>query len=191
MQAGVAFDVFKDAQDLQKRYEVWVDGLRYIVNPNNEIIEDFRPSQPSLDLGFYRQQDRPEVYLVYRSGYYCHVYNEDQMNAFGGLEKVRVVNSLNLKDYNTSEAVHNQCQWPNGFFRESNNNWVYRLYGSVIPEFNIGDSFCHVANEDQMNAYGGFEQVRVISRPDPSLPSLIGRGKFLATGRTYTAECPW
>lgn len=39
----------------------------------------------------------------------------------------------------------------------------YRMYGSGIPEFNIGDSFCHVQNEAQMNAYGGFGQVRIVS----------------------------
>lgn len=53
------------------------------------------------------------------------------------------------------------------------------MYGSGIPEFNIGDSFCHVQNEAQMNVYGGFGQVRVVSSN-----SDLGRG------RTFTGGCP-
>jgi hypothetical protein len=124
-------------------------------------------------LGFYRQQNRPEVYLKYRSAFYCHVQNEEQMGTFGGFDKVKVSSSVNLVGKNTGD-----CGWPNGFFRRSNQPEVYRMYGGGIPEFNIGDSFCHVANEAQMNAFGGFEQVRVVP---PS--SDLGRG------RNFTGDC--
>lgn len=127
----------------------------------------------SSRLGFYKQQDRPEVYLVYRAGFYCHVQNPNQMDAFGGFGKVQVVNSLNLNATKTGG-----CGWPNGFFKLSNKPEVYRMYGGGIPEFNIGDSFCHVANPAQMNAYGGFGQVRAVS---PS--SDLGRG------RQFTGKC--
>jgi len=141
----------------------------------NSLVESFiAQSSSSSRLGFYRQQDRPEVYLVYHPGFYCHVQNEDQMNAFGGFGRVQVVSSLSLSGTNTGD-----CGWSNGFFRRSNQPEVYRMYGSGIPKFNIGDSFCHVQNEAQMNAYGGFGQVRVVS---PN--SDLGRG------RTFTGGCP-
>jgi hypothetical protein len=145
-------------------------------NPLRTFISNsFNTNPPTIinQLGFYRQQDRPEVYLVYRSGFYCHVQNDAQMIAFGGFGKVKVVNSLNINGTNTGD-----CGWPNGFFRRSNQPEVYRMYGGGIPEFNIGDSFCHVVNEAQMNAYGGFGQVRVVSP-----------GSELGRGRTFTGEC--
>lgn len=158
VQAGVGVGVFRKAQDLQKRYEQWVASIR----------------NSSSGLGFYRQQDRPEVYLVYRPDSYCHVQNEDQMSAFGGFRRVQVVGSLNLNGTNTGD-----CGWPNGFLKRSNQPEVYRMYGGGIPEFIIGDRFCHVANEDQMNAYGGFGQVRVVSP-----------GSDLGRGRNFTGDCP-
>lgn len=142
--------------------------------PHNPAFLNAQYPYAQAPVGFYRQQDRPEVYLVYRSGFYCHVQNEDQMNAFGGFGNVQVVGSLNLNGTNTGD-----CGWPNGFFRRSNQPEVYQMYGGGIPEFNIGDRFCHVQNEAQMNAYGGFGQVRVVS---PS--SNLGRG------RTFTGGCP-
>jgi uncharacterized protein YvpB len=146
------------------------------VKPRTIVWVDRTP--PSLasasTLGFYKQQDRPEVYLVYRPGFYCRVQNEDQMNGFGGFGRVQVVNRLSLSGTNTGD-----CGWSNGFFKRSNQPEVYRMYGSGIPEFNIGDSFCHVQNETQMTAYGGFGQVRVVA---PN--SDLGRG------RTFTGGCP-
>lgn len=156
VQAGVVkikkwLDTFNKAQDKQRRYEEWVARIK----------------NSSSQLGFYRQQDRPEVYLVYRSGFYCHVENRNQMEAFGGFDKIQVVSSLNLNGTNTGD-----CGWPNGFFRRSNQAEVYRMYGDGIPEFNIGDRYCHVANEAQMIAFGGFGQVRVVSSS-----SDTGRGR--------------
>jgi hypothetical protein len=95
------------------------------------------------------------------------------MSAFGGGGRVQVVGNLSLSGTNTGD-----CGWTNGFFRRSNKPEVYRMFGSGIPEFNIGDRFCHVASESQMNAFGGFGQVRVVS---PS--SDLGRG------RNFTGEC--
>lgn len=149
--------------------DAWIQQIM-----GDKIQEQLAAFRPSSSLGFYKQQDRPEVYLVYRSGAYCHVQNEEQMSALGGFSKVQVSGSLNLVENNTGE-----CGWPNGFFKRSNQPEVFRMYGGGIPEFNIGDRFCHVANEAQMNAYGGFGQVRRVS---PS--SDLGRG------RTFTGDCP-
>ncbi|MEA5535387.1 hypothetical protein [Crocosphaera sp. XPORK-15E] len=136
---------------------------------NQSLAQSSRVTQ-----GFYRQQDRPEVYLVYSPKFYCHVQNEDQMAVFGGFGKVRVVTTLNLTTINYT----GDCGWPNGFLRRSNEPEVYRMYGSGIPQFNIGNNFCHVINEAQMNAFGGFSKVRVVS---PN--SDLGRG------RTFTNDC--
>jgi len=125
--------------------------------------------------GFYRQVDRPEVYLIFNTGFYCRVQNEDQMKAYGGFRKVLVRNSLNLSGRFTGD-----CGWPNGFFRRSNQRAVYRMYGSLgSNSFNIGDRYCRVRNEAQMERYGGFGVVSVVS---PS--SSLGRG------RNFTGVCP-
>jgi hypothetical protein len=128
--------------------------------------------------GFYRQQNRPEVYLIFdiNLDFYCHVQNEDQMNAFGGFGLVSTPNSLNLPGRFTG-----YCGWPNGFFRRSDRPAVYRMYGSLgsYNSFKLGDRYCRVRDEVQMNAYGGFGVVSVVS---PS--SILGRG------RNYTGVCP-
>lgn len=128
----------------------------------------------SSGMGFYRQKDHPEVSLVYKPGLQCHVQNDDQMTAFGGFWRVKILERLNLSGRNTGD-----CGFPNGFFRLSNRPEVFRLYGSGIPELDIGDRFCHVTTEAQMNAYGGFSQVRVVHP-----------GSNLGRGRTFTNGCP-
>ena len=127
----------------------------------------------SGSIGFYRQSNRLEVYLVYRSGFYCHVQNEDQMQAYGGFEKVNVVDNLNLTGTETGE-----CGWPNGFYRRSNQPEVYRMFGNENQAFNIGSAFCHVVDDAQMSRFGGSQQVQVVS---PS--SDLGRG------RNFAGEC--
>jgi len=124
--------------------------------------------------GFYRQSDRPEVYLQYSSTLYCHVQNEDQMAAYGGFGQVQVVPQLRMSGQQTGD-----CGWPNGFYRLNNRPEVYRLYGDSIPQLHIGGGICHVVNEQQMAAYGGFGQVRVVN---PT--SDLGRG------RGAVSECP-
>ncbi len=118
--------------------------------------------------GFYKQVDRPEVYLIFNRGFYCHVQNEDQMKAYGGFGKVVPRNSLNFSGRFTGD-----CGWPNGFFRRSNRPAVYRMYGRLGSNaFDIGDLYCRVRDEAQMERYGGFGVVSVVS---PS--SNLGRGR--------------
>ena len=106
--------------------------------------------------GFYRQSDKPEVMYQFSSGAYCHVQNETQMAAFGGFGVVKVVPKMVMAGKYTGD-----CGWPNGFYRQSNAPHVFRLYGTTsIP--NIGTDICHVVNEQQMRAFGGFRLVKVI-----------------------------
>ncbi|MBE8968227.1 hypothetical protein IQ277_19000 [Nostocales cyanobacterium LEGE 12452] len=134
-------------------------------------------------IGFYKQQNRPEVYLIYQRGFYCRVQNEDQMNAFGGFRLVSTRNLLNFSGRFTGD-----CGWPNGFFKLSNRPAVYRMFGTgfnVVPtgspffSLNLGNSYCRVRDEAQMNAYGGFGVVNFVS---PS--SDLGRG------RRFRGVCP-
>jgi hypothetical protein len=116
--------------------------------------------------GFFRQADQPAVMFQYTLQTYCHVQNEAQMAAYGGFSRVQVVPRLMMMGRQTGT-----CGWPNGFYRRSDRPEVYRLSGrGVVP--NVGPDICHVVNEQQMAAYGGFRLVKVVP---PT--SDIGRGR--------------
>jgi hypothetical protein len=109
--------------------------------------------------------------LVFRpNGRHCHVQNADQMSAYGGSGQVSSIAKLNFA--NSSGGFSGECGFPNGFYRLGNQDEVYRLYGSAIPEFDIGSSFCQVANRQQMDAFGGFGQIRSVATA-----SDLGRGR--------------
>lgn len=128
--------------------------------------------QPATVGNFYRQDGKPEVYFQYTPDHYCHVQNEAQMAAFGGFGKVEVLKELNLLGSTTGD-----CGWPNGFYRKNNDASVYNLSGSQPPYLpNLGRDICHVINETQMAAFGGFGKVVVI--PDSS---DIHRGRDAVT----------
>lgn len=114
--------------------------------------------------GFYRQADQAAVMYQYAPTAFCHVQNEGQMAAYGGFSKVKVVPLLAMLGRQTGE-----CGWPDGFYRRSNEPAVYRLFDGAI---------CHVVNERQMAAFGGFKLVKVV-RP----------ASDLARGRGGVTEC--
>jgi hypothetical protein len=122
---------------------------------------------------FFRQADRPEVMFQFRPDAHCHVQNQDQMAAYGGFARVQVVPALRMGGASTGE-----CAWPDGFYRRSNGPEVYRLHGgdrnSDSTAFRIGHDICHVVNEEQMEAFGGFGQVRVVA---PTSELENGRGR--------------
>lgn len=120
--------------------------------------------------GLYRQSDQAAVVFNYAPDLYCRVQNEDQMAAYGGFERVQVVSQLPRRGRPTGD-----CGWPNGFYRRSDEAAVYRLSGvGVVPY--VGGDICHVVDEQQMSAFGGFAQVRVVS-PE----SDLGRGRWRVT----------
>lgn len=115
---------------------------------------------------FYRQSDQPEVYYQFRSDMHCHVQNEGQMAAFGGFDQVTIVTEVSMAGQFTGG-----CGWPNGFYRAEDRPEVYRLTGdNGLP--NMGNDICHVVNEQQMAAFGGFGIVQVVQAG-----SDIGRGR--------------
>ena len=124
--------------------------------------------------GFFRQSDQPSVYFWYEPNLYCHVQNPEQMESYGGFSQGHVVPRLAMTGRQTGD-----CGWSNGFFRRSNAPEIYRLSGSVPSRFNLGESICHVVNQAQMEAFGGFAQVRVVN---PT--SDLGRGRGAVTACT-------
>ena len=115
---------------------------------------------------FYRQNNAAAVMYQYSGNNFCHVQNEAQMAAYGGFSRVQVVPRLMMAGMQSGT-----CGWPNGFYRRSDRPEVYRLSGSGgIP--NVGADICHVVNEQQMAAFGGFRLVKVVP---PN--SDIGRGR--------------
>jgi hypothetical protein len=115
---------------------------------------------------FYRQSNQPAVMYQYTASLFCQVQNETQMAAYGGFAKVQVVPRVQMAGRQTGT-----CGWPNGFYRRSNEPAVYRLTGNGVAP-GIGADICQVVNEQQMAAFGGFGQVKVVQ---PT--SEIGRGR--------------
>jgi len=109
--------------------------------------------------GFYRQADQAPVMYQYTATAFCHVQNESQMAAYGGFSKVKVVPLLAMLGRQTGD-----CGWPDGFYRRSNEPAVYRLFDGAV---------CHVVNERQMAAFGGFKLVKVVM---PTSDLARGRG---------------
>lgn len=108
--------------------------------------------------GFYRYFKDPKVYyLDSATRTRCHVQNPSQMEAFGGFGLVRVFKS----SFSPETQFIGKCAWPDGFFRRSNLPHVYKL-------FDTKRSYCHVTDPQQMERFGGFSKVRVVS-PDSSL----------------------
>ena len=112
---------------------------------------------------------------MYTADKYCHVQNEDQMAAFGGFGKVKTVQNLTFG----ARKSTGQCGWPNGFFKRATKAAVYRMYGVEVPEFDVGNQYCHVVNETQMIRYGGYRIMREVSASSD-----------LGIGRTFTGGCP-
>jgi len=117
--------------------------------------------------GFYRQANQAAVMYQYGPAIFCQVQNEAQMAAYGGFPKVIVVAQLKMAGKQTGS-----CGWPHGFYRKSNGPAVYRLYGAPGSISEI----CHVINEQQMAAFGGFGQVKIVPPQ-----SDLGRGRAAVT----------
>ena len=111
-----------------------------------------------LPAGFYKRASNPAVYLVYAPPTRCRVQNDDQLKAYGS-PAIKDVDAITT----TGSAMTGTCGWPNGFFM-SDGPAVYQLYGSGIDAFNVGDRFCKVRDEKQMNLFGGFGKVVTVSK---------------------------
>lgn len=148
--------------------------VSWVVLAQAAVMAAGQPGSAQTPGVFFRQADRAEVMMQYQPNLYCHVQNENQMAAYGGMGQVQVVPQLHMAGTQTGD-----CGWPNGFYRKGTDPAVYRLYGTGQQRFNLGESICHVTNEQQMAAYGGFSQVRAVSAT-----SDLGRG------RSPVVECP-
>jgi hypothetical protein len=127
-------------------------------------------------MGFVRVKGVSHVFLIYLNNRKCHVQNDEQLNAFGGSDKVLIVRNDSL--FRTNMEDSGDCGWPNGFYKRRNESEVFRLYGDALPRFKVGTELCHVVNEDQMNKFGGFGQV-----------TEVAPGTDLLRGRSHQGSC--
>jgi hypothetical protein len=145
VQLGVAIDVFKDAQALQKAYTEWTASL----------------GGPVLSSGFYKEKDRSEIYLVNSaSRTICHVQNPSQMEVFGGFTQVR---SMSSGSFRSGTQFTGKCRWPDGLYRSRERPEVYYLHGN-------GSLTCWVRSSERVGQLGGWAKVRLIK--DTTLQSL-------------------
>jgi hypothetical protein len=79
--------------------------------------------------GFYRRSDQSTVYKYDKNAdSLCIVENVAQMDAMGGFSAVRIVSA------NTDIVGEHQpqnCQWPNGVYRNVNATTTYELSGTT------------------------------------------------------------
>jgi len=121
------------------------------------------------EYGFYRVGNQDAVYRVY-NGKVCKVSDREQMNAYGGFAQVSSVSSLSM--ILDSKNFVGECSNPDLFYRVANQDAVYRIYDSDT-------TVCNVKNREQMNAYGGFAQVRSATSTS-----------VILDGRNFVGECP-
>lgn len=122
--------------------------------------------------GYYRANMNSDVYKSYFLNNYCRVQNSGQMGTFGGFTQVKIFAGLRMTGKNTGD-----CPWPDGFYRISNRPEVYRLSGKGFMS-DWGADICHVVNEQQMAAFGGFGKVTVLAP-----------GSNIFQGRKAVMEC--
>ncbi|MEO5971560.1 MAG: hypothetical protein ABIQ95_16670 [Bdellovibrionia bacterium] len=121
-----------------------------------------------VSTGYYRAENTCGVYRFCDS-HYSGVKNPDVMNCLGGFAQVMNVTQTRFDKIlrNRNDSGHFAF---NGFIRQADRCEVYRLYDN--------DKYCGVASPAQMNAFGGFGQVKIISNYNN-----------LIEGRTYTGAC--
>ena len=122
--------------------------------------------------GFFRERSGAAVVYQFDETHHCTVQNPSQMVVYGGFEQVQIVGRLAMRGDNTGI-----CAWPNGFYRRSNEQTVYRLHGRGL--LNLGPRACFVVDPRQMLLFGGWAQLRVV---EPS--------SNLFQDREQPAACP-
>ncbi|MEO5970157.1 MAG: hypothetical protein ABIQ95_09535 [Bdellovibrionia bacterium] len=115
-----------------------------------------------VNTGFYRVHNTCPVFQIYEDNY-CHVRNPDTMECFGGFGQVVV---LPQTDFDKIIKNRNNPGFAkfNGFIRQKNLCEVYKIYDNT--------NYCHVTSPGQMNAFGGFGQVKLVSDQNGLLSGL-------------------
>jgi hypothetical protein len=131
----------------------------------------FVQSDSNLSSGFFRQNDRPEVYFVNAgSRTSCHVQNPSQMEVYGGFRQVRVVSG---DTFRVGAQFNGPCLWPDGLYRSSDRPEVYYLH-------NNWKSACWVRTPQRVEELGGWGRVRLVNQTP--------RESFIV-GRSYSESC--
>ncbi|MCC5641666.1 hypothetical protein LC607_01560 [Nostoc sp. CHAB 5824] len=108
-------------------------------------------AQSNWPSGFYRASSRPEVYYLNTDErFHCHVQNPSQMEILGGFGQVRVVGTESFK---SGSEFAGECGWPSGFYKLKSRPEVYGVNPKVV---------CWVSSPAMMEAYGGFDRVKVV-----------------------------
>jgi hypothetical protein len=155
VQTGVLLNVFKEAQDKQRRYEDWASG--YILS--------------TLTSGYYRRNDRPEVYYVNAgTRTACHIQNPSQMDVYGGFKRVLIVQDDRFR---TGANFTGPCPWPDGLYRSRERPEVYLLH-------NNWQSACWVRTPERVEQLGGWGNVRLVDGTSR---------ESLSVGRNYLEAC--
>jgi hypothetical protein len=142
-----------------------------MVRAINTVITSSSPSVSSPVSGYFRRNDRPEVYFVNAgTRTACHVQNPSQMEVYGEFGQVKVVQG---DGFRAGTTFTGSCLWPDGLYISREKPEVYYLS-------NNWKSACWVRTSERVNQLGGWGKVRLIN----------GTSKeSLTVGRTYSDRC--
>lgn len=120
--------------------------------------------------GFYRSSGDNEVYFYNDEvRTYCHVQNLTQLSYLTTLDQVRVIGSLN--DFLSLSVSLNECTWPDGYYKTSDSEALYRLYPGKI---------CQITTPEMLAAYNATNSV-ITAEP----------GSDFSSHRTDIGQCYW
>ena len=128
-------------------------------------------STSGLTSGYFRQNDRPEVYFVNAgTRTSCHVQNPSQMDVYGGFSQVKIVSG---DAFRNGTQLTGPCLWPDGLYRSNDREEVYYLYDNW-------KSACWVRTPQRVVQLGGWSRVRIVNQTP--------RESFIV-GRSYSESC--
>jgi hypothetical protein len=128
-------------------------------------------STSDLTSGYFRQNDRPEVYFVNAgTRTSCHVQNPSQMDVYGGFSQVKIVSG---DAFRNGTQLTGPCLWPDGLYKSNDRAEVYYLYDNW-------KSACWVRTPQRVVQLGGWSRVRIVSQTP--------RESFIV-GRSYSESC--
>jgi hypothetical protein len=152
-------------------------------DPASGILKSCYVQRLNYDLRanfFVKQANRAEVYLQQGPNAHCLVPNMTQMNAFGGLGQVRVVNTLAMRG-----TFSGACEYPNGLYKADNNPAIVFLSGPSrfpgVPELRgMGHRACVVPDMPTLGAMGASVERNV---------GVIPGGENVFRGRINMGAC--
>jgi len=144
------------------------DDLEDMPNRLSAITDESEISDCAWPDGLYADSEFHRVARIH-NGKMCEVDNRMQLNAFGGRDKVTVLdNAEGIVNANQDMGI---CRWPDGFYRVKNRDRIVRLDRNRA---------CGVTSRQHLRLLGGKDKVREV--PDNT---------HIAAGREKFGPCPW